>query len=118
MIEGYEEAVESGDPTKLAVSVTEAGELPSGEEAFVFAGGLEFEKSGEKVIRKIRFLGRGSVEVRVASDRGEKVFSLNLDENAARELALKGKSFDLTLSFSTGACVEKIEFEYDVLGGK
>ncbi len=99
------------------VMATDKGELPTGEECFARVLKVDFGESGEKVARRISCFGRGRVELTVRSNRGEKKASLALTPTAAMEFALKGREFDIEFSLKSGASIERIEVEYDLIGG-
>ena len=78
----------------------------------------DFGESGEKVLRRLSFVGGGNVEVAVRSIRGEKRAILSLKPSAVFEFALKGKEFEMEFHLGKGAFVESLEAEYDLLGGE
>lgn len=94
------------------------GELPQGEECYALSKNLDFGESGEKVLRRLSFVGGGNVEVAVRSIRGEKRAILSLKPSAVFEFALKGKEFEMEFHLGKGAFVESLEAEYDLLGGE
>ena len=85
-----------------------AGVLPGGEKSYAVARNLDFGFGGEKVLRKLRLFGFGEVTVTVRSERGKRTLAFSL----------KCRKAELEFSFARHAVVEKIELEYDLIGGE
>lgn len=92
-------------------------ELPSDEECYARVFKVDFGESGEKVVRKISCIGRGKVALTISSNRGEKKGELVLTPKDSMQFALKGREFDIEISLQNGAVIERIEVEYDLIGG-
>lgn len=103
---------------RVFVKATEGGALPTGEKHVARVGGLEFGALGEKVVRKLRCFGRGELALTIRSERGEKRAELVLEPYAAAEFALKGREFEIEFVLKSGAAVERLEVEFDLIGGE
>lgn len=86
------------------------GALPLGEAYTFTSRALDFDDDGEKLLRTLRVLGEGEVQIEVQSGKtARKKTLVCVDGEAVFDLKMRGKAFVLRLTLSQGARVFGVE---------
>ena len=99
------------------VKLSRNGAIPDGESRLAVSYPTGFGNTKEKTLRKVVVYGQGKVAVTVRSERGFKVFHLDLIKGGEAEFALKGKVFEVELLLGENTALEEIEVEFDEVEG-
>ena len=99
------------------VKLVRGGALPEGESRLAVSYPTGFGSTKEKTLRKVVVYGQGNAVVTVRSERGFKVFHLDLIKGGEAKFALKGKVFEVELLLGENTALEEIEVEFDEVEG-
>ncbi len=91
-------------------------DLPYGEEACFTLAKTNFSVAGEKTLIALRFSGKGEFDVEISSGKKSKAQTLAFADGYARmPLALRGRTFSLTIKPKFGAEIYNATAEMQVL---
>ena len=87
------------------------------QQARFVVSGLKLRDDAEKIVRKITVYGGGVTTIVFKGDRGRIEEIVDLSKSGVTYATdIKGKTFELQFGLTEGGFVERIVFEYSVVG--